>query len=248
MLFLSMSHETKKLQSPAAFIRDQLDAHGMTQMDLAFVLGVNQQAVNQLALGKRGVSAEMAKALGEAFEVPAEEILSMQKALELEAELDRARAPDPAIGRKARLTKAYPIREMIKRGWLVDDQSPIESQVAHIQHAAKKTTYVGTPPAAQLVWLVRVKSMAERVIVPPYSEARLRQALPKLRALMDKPQSVGGVPRVLSECGVRFVLVENLPGGKIDGVCLWLDGDRPVIGMSLRLDRIDNFWLVLRPE
>jgi HTH-type transcriptional regulator/antitoxin HigA len=29
---------------------------------------------------------------------------------------------------------------------------------------------------------------------------------------------------------------------------MWLDGDSPVIGMSLRLDRIDNFWFVLRHE
>jgi HTH-type transcriptional regulator/antitoxin HigA len=52
----------------------------------------------------------------------------------------------------------------------------------------------------------------------------------------------------LSECGVRFVLVEPLPQGKIDGACFWLDPDSPVIGMSLRYDRIDNFWFVLRHE
>jgi HTH-type transcriptional regulator/antitoxin HigA len=50
------------------------------------------------------------------------------------------------------------------------------------------------------------------------------------------------------ECGLRFVLVEPLPQGKIDGVCFWLDDGSPVIGMSLRFDRIDNFWFVLRHE
>jgi HTH-type transcriptional regulator / antitoxin HigA len=39
-----------------------------------------------------------------------------------------------------------------------------------------------------------------------------------------------------------------VPGGKIDGVCSWLDRQSPVIGMSLRFDRIDNFWFVLRHE
>jgi HTH-type transcriptional regulator/antitoxin HigA len=47
---------------------------------------------------------------------------------------------------------------------------------------------------------------------------------------------------------VRLVLVESLPQGKIDGACFWLDPDSPVIGMSLRYDRIDNFWFVLRHE
>jgi HTH-type transcriptional regulator/antitoxin HigA len=49
------------------------------------------------------------------------------------------------------------------------------------------------------------------------------------------------------ECGVRFIVVESLPGAKIDGVCFWLTNS-PVIGMSLRFDRLDNFWFVLRHE
>jgi len=47
---------------------------------------------------------------------------------------------------------------------------------------------------------------------------------------------------------VRFVMVEMLPQAKIDGVCLWLDANSPVIGMSTRYDRLDNFWFVLRHE
>src|SRR6202041_1370154 len=45
-----------------------------------------------------------------------------------------------------------------------------------------------------------------------------------------------------------FVLVEALATSKIDGVCVWLNEKAPVIGMSLRFDRIDNFWFVLRHE
>lgn len=56
------------------------------------------------------------------------------------------------------------------------------------------------------------------------------------------------MPRVLAECGIRFVIVESLPNAKIDGVCFWLNDVSPVIGMSLRYDRIDNFWFVLRHE
>ena len=51
------------------------------------------------------------------------------------------------------------------------------------------------------------------------------------------------MPRILAECGIRYVIVESLPSAKIDGVCFWLNEVSPVIGMSLRYDRIDNFWL-----
>jgi HTH-type transcriptional regulator/antitoxin HigA len=56
------------------------------------------------------------------------------------------------------------------------------------------------------------------------------------------------VPRILTECGIRYVICESLPSSKIDGVCFWLNDYSPVIGMSLRYDRIDNFWFVLRHE
>lgn len=255
-----MADGTKRRPSPAQFIREQLDTRGMTQLDLAFVLGTTQQAVNQLALGKRGVSADMALALGEVFEVEPAEIMQMQKEAEIQAELGRARPPDPAITRKARLTQTYPIREMIKRGWLVDDPKTLEDQVArffgvtaleevpHLPHAAKKTSYFDSVPPAQLAWLFRVKEIAARVVAPTFTEKALRDALPKLRDLLCEPDAASRAPRILIESGVRFVVVENLPGGKIDGVCFWLRPDAPVIGMTMRFDRIDNFWHVLRHE
>jgi Zn-dependent peptidase ImmA (M78 family) len=43
------------------------------------------------------------------------------------------------------------------------------------------------------------------------------------------------------------VLVEALPRSKVDGVCVWID-DQPAIGMTTRLDRLDNFAFVLRHE
>lgn len=64
---------------------------------------------------------------------------------------------------------------------------------------------------------------------------------------MRLPEGIAQVPALLARCGLRFVIVEGLPNAKIDGVCVWLD-KTPVIGMSLRFDRIDNFWFVLWHE
>ncbi|MHB8618018.1 MAG: ImmA/IrrE family metallo-endopeptidase, partial [Chloroflexota bacterium] len=41
--------------------------------------------------------------------------------------------------------------------------------------------------------------------------------------------------------------VEHLPKTKIDGACFWVD-ECPVIALSARYDRIDNFWWVLLHE
>jgi HTH-type transcriptional regulator/antitoxin HigA len=81
-----------------------------------------------------------------------------------------------------------------------------------------------------------------------YSEFTVRSAIKRVEALLSAPEEIRKVPRILAECGIRFVIVETIGSAKIDGVCLWLNEISPVIGMTLRFDRIDNFWFVLRHE
>jgi HTH-type transcriptional regulator/antitoxin HigA len=241
---------------PGYFIREELEARGWTQRDLAYILGVPDQAVNMLVSGKRGISPEMAKALGEAFDVHPDLFANLQRAYDM----SRARDPDPGVTRRARLQSVYPVREMIKRGWLEDtDAAMLEAQMArffevkstvdvpHLAHAAKKSHYDETPPV-QLAWLFRVKQIARATPVAKYSEKAFRDALPRLLDFRIEPEEARHIPRILAECGVRYVLVESLPNAKIDGVCFWLDKQSPVIGMSVRYDRIDNFWFVLGHE
>ncbi len=114
--------------------------------------------------------------------------------------------------------------------------------------AAKRQSYAEPPSAVQLGCIYRMRQIAESMACTEYSEASLRNALPRLQALMSEPEEARHFPRVLSECGVRFVVVEHMPSSKLDGVCFWLSRSAPVIGMTLRHDRIDNFWFVLRHE
>ena len=241
---------------PGYFIREELEARDWSQRDLAYVLGVPEQAVNLIISGKRGITADMAKALAGAFDVPPEFFANLQKAYDL----SQARDPDPNVVRKARLQSQYPIREMIKRGWLTDvNVTLLEAQVVkffdvpslddvpHLAHAAKKSTCDDVTPA-QLAWLYRARQIAKEMpLKHHYSEKALREALNKLRLLMFDPEEARHVPRILAEVGVRYVIVETLPTAKIDGACFWL-GKAPVIGMSVRYDRIDNYWFVLRHE
>jgi len=117
-----------------------------------------------------------------------------------------------------------------------------------LPHAAKKTAVSSDPTPPQLAWLYRVKKIASEMLVMAYSPQVVISALSKLRLLTGSPEEVRKVPRILAECGIRYTLVETLSSAKIDGVCFWLDDRSPVIGMTLRHDRIDNYWFVLRHE
>lgn len=248
---------TDWVMHPGVYIKEEMDARGWLQRDLAFILGVPEQAVNVIVSGKRGVSADMARALGVAFDVPAEFFANLQKTYEL----SRATAPSPNVAVRAEIQGQYPIREMIKRGWIQDGDAAllrgqltrffeVESpqEIPFLAHAAKKTRYEEDEiRPAQLAWLFRVRQIARSITVPAYSESGLRNALTQLATLLYAPEEARHVPQIMMECGVRLIFVEKLPQANIDGVCFWLD-DSPVIGMSLRYDRIDNFWFVFRHE
>jgi HTH-type transcriptional regulator/antitoxin HigA len=246
------------IMHPGAYIKEEMEARGWSQRDLAFILGGSEQAINPILNGKRGISPEMAKALGEAFDVPAEFFANLQQAYDLA----QARTPDPSVAMRRDMQTTFPVREMIKRGWIEQSDAAMLgiqlarffektdlTEIPQFDHAAKKTSYdEGDISPAQCAWLHRVRQIAKSISVPSYSEQKLRDAaVHDLPSLLYAPDETRHVPRILMECGVKFVLVEKLPNAKIDGVCFWLD-ESPVIGMSIQHDRIDNFWFVLRHE
>jgi len=250
-------------KTPGQLIKALIVKRGWTQRLLAVILDIDETKLNKIIAGKAPVTAETALLLGEVFESQPEHFLDLQKKYDL-AHARIIVQPDPLRSTRAHLFGGLPVTEMIKRGWLeapnIKAVQKVESELARffdvekvedieiLPHAAKKTDTFKpiTPP--QLAWFYRVRQIASEMIVPKYSELALRNALDSLKGLLTAPESARKVPRILMECGIRYVVVETLSSAKIDGVCFWLNHESPVIGMTLRYDRIDNFWFVLRHE
>ena len=255
--------EHADFRTPGQLIEALLAERGWNNRILAAVLEVDETGVSKLISSKKAVTPEIAISLEEVFRVPAERFLELQRNLDL-AKARITAIPNPARAERAQVFAELPVAELIKRQWirvedirnldavsqalsaLFEGQSP--SQIASTPHAAKKTSSGEQPSAAQLAWLYRVRQIAKQLLAPKYQEAAARAAVPKLQRLLSAPEEARHVPRILNQCGIRFVVVEALKSSKIDGVCLWLDDHSPVIGMTMRFDRMDNFWFVLRHE
>lgn len=248
-------------EHPGEFIAEELSAREWAQADLAFILGWDTAQLSRLIKGHTSVTPVTALMLADAFDVSAEFFLNLQRMYDL----GMAKKADPGVKTRASWASIFPVREMIKRGWIEDGESslldlqmirffgknrredvPFVSGAPVILHAAKKSSHQEVTPL-QYVWLHRVKQIAETIDAPGYSEEKLRGSLAVLRSHFIDTDDLPHIPRLLVRCGVRLVLVEALPGSKIDGVCLWLD-DQPVIGLTNRLDRLDNLCFVLRHE
>ena len=56
------------------------------------------------------------------------------------------------------------------------------------------------------------------------------------------------VQQRLQEAGVAVIIEEHLPKTHLDGAAMWHPDGFPVIALTLRHDRLDNFWFTLFHE
>lgn len=85
-----MTDYTNDVPPPGHFIKEELEARGLAQRDLAYILGTSEQVITRLLTGKLGISPEMAKALGHAFDVHPDLFMNLQNAYNM------AQAPEPS--------------------------------------------------------------------------------------------------------------------------------------------------------
>lgn len=244
---------------PGDFIKEELEARGWTQQSLAEIMGRQTSVVSAIVNGKRAISLDIANELSSAFGTSADYWVNLEKSYQ---QFARSRS-DNSISKRARLFELAPLKEMAKRNWIepTNDWAVIERQVCDFleipsldeepkafAHAAKKSSPEEPATPAQGAWLRRAKRLARGVQAARFSDGSFADAIRNIKRLMESPEDIRQVPKILAEAGIRFLIVENIAHAKIDGACFWLNNQAPVIAMGMRYDRIDNFWYVLTHE
>ena len=253
------SRTPAQVLAPGEFLKQELDCRGWSQVELAEILARPPRLISEIVSGKRAITPETAKGLEAALGTSAELWMNLEAAYQL----SKTRIETSVVSRRAKLYAKFPVKEIIRRGWVRNssdiavlqanfceffginsvDESPTFS------HAAKKTRYDTEPIGLQLAWLVRARQIAEKVEARPFSVSALREILSELKGCLRITEDITKAAALLLKAGVRLVVVEFLPSAKLDGACFWINnGKSPVIGLSLRLDRIDNFWHTLFHE
>lgn len=254
------NHVPAEVFPPGEILSIELEARGWTQTEFAEIIRRPARLVNEIIAGKRAITPETAREFGAALGTSAQFWLNMESSYQLGRMAPSATVD--IIAREAKLREQFPVREIIKRGWIEPSQNyeVVEARVLsyfgiksidekpQLCHAARRD-YKEELSNLQFAWLFRVKQLASALQIPKYDENKLRESLSELELLMTEPEGVRHVPKILAEAGVRFVIVEPIPGSKINGVCLWIDNKKsPIIGMTLKGEFIDLFWFDLRHE
>lgn len=246
---------------PGEVIKEELEARGWTQRDLADIMGVQPSVVSALVKGTKPISLDLARNLAAALGPSAQYWINMDTAYRLNLPAEK----HDATSARSKLFELAPVNEMIKRGWIESStdvdvlrtrvyaffkkETPEEIEADLFQFAARQgKEYEAKLTGSQRAWLRRVKTLGRAVQVAKFTKDSVGIALQRLRPLMASPEEVRHIPRIMAECGIRFLIVEHLQQTRIDGVCLWLSKTEPVIALSMRYDRLDYFWFTLLHE
>lgn len=250
----------RTVSPPGDLVAEELEARGWSQQTLAEVMGTSPTLVSEVVNAKRAITPDTAALIALAFGTSTEVWLGLEA--RYQASLAKPKKGEDA-GRRAKLYAKAPLRAMIKRGWIGEtkDLTRLEKQLlafleqgsldeeSVFDHAARKSGAYGVTTREQFAWLCRARHLARLLTVQSqWRPSRVSDLVSELRRLILSPPALQEMPRVLSEFGVRLVVVERLPGMKMQGATFWLSGTEPVIALSLTFDRIDNAWHTIMHE
>lgn len=149
-----------------------------------------------------------------------------------------------------------PKKELISRGWLKtnDDFSSLASVFFDLSSEQRLTLFRKAPTANEsmlIVWQSQVRAEAEYSCVTdplPRFESLGKGYLHELARLSQNTQNIKELPAILRKSGIILIYLPALPGMKADGAVFSLSSGNPVVGLSLRFPRLDNFWFTLLHE
>ncbi|MBS3780559.1 MAG: ImmA/IrrE family metallo-endopeptidase, partial [Desulfovermiculus sp.] len=111
-------------------------------------------------------------------------------------------------------------------------------------------------PYALQTWLLMIMAKANyfdqycsqpvAVYSPEHITQTMLSGLARLSIYGEKAPLL--VRDYLAQWGIKLVFETHLPHTYLDGACLLMEDGTPVIGLTLRYDRIDAFWFTLMHE
>ena len=236
---------------PSILIKARI-AKGFSQRQLADALGLKEQQIQRYEAEEYASAnlrrlADVARALS----------LNINEVAEF-----RATSQEPLDGKNDNLAwDQFPVREMYRRNWFEGFSGSLDEAVANAEELVKKFVKgsLDKPVRAAarqrvrlggnvnwyalLAWQCRVIALAKKErMTNKYNQRTITDEwLTKLAHLSREENGPKMAIEYLRNSGIRVVVEFHLPNTYLDGVAFLLSDGSPVIGMTLRHDRLDNF-------
>lgn len=252
-------HVAKQTITPLQAIEFRMEQQKLTRKDLEPYIG-SPSKVSEVMTGKRPLSIQMIRRLNKGLGIPASALIADSSDLQgdaLEVDTDyefekfplqemRERGLFQGISVEADRLKDQAetlIREFLKKVFLAASQPALLRAPLHQSGGRTMDDY------ALLVWRACVVDKARR-FAPRGSYRPGVITSGWLRDLAKLSRFDGG-PKLayeyLSKFGISLVIEPRFKKTYLDGAAM-LDGSTPIVALTLRHDRLDNFWFALLHE
>ncbi|WP_350298319.1 ImmA/IrrE family metallo-endopeptidase [Pseudomonas putida] len=258
---LSMLIEDYEKQKYPVEAPDPIDAilfrmteKGLKQADLVPYFGTRSR-VSEVLARKRPLTVPMIRALAVGLGISADTLVGLD-------EVGNSQNKSNVDWSK------FPVKEMVARGWIDTITSKTKKAVEDIVQgfiaemglqesgASFRRTLSGDSPTptttyALYAWLARViqRTREMKSELPEYDKTKVGEALIKevvqLSRFEEGPRMA---VELLKKHGIAVIIEPQLKGTMLDGAALKEVDGTPIIALTLRYDRVDNFWFTLVHE
>lgn len=239
---------------PVEAILFRMEQAGLSRRDLEPLLG-GRGKVSEVLSGKRPLTLSMIRALTAGLGLPADVLLRQEGAV------GDPPAGDPDWAR-------FPVVEMAAGRWFGPVTGSVASQAEKLMRGLREQA--GGPraatcglyrrndhlrqgakadPYALTAWCWRSMAVARREKAGPFDPTSMSiEFLGDVARLSRHSDGPVRAKRFLADHGIRLVVVPHLSRTHLDGAALRLTDGMPVVSLTLRYDRLDNFWYSLLHE
>ena len=263
-----MAKTSSDFSSPGQALKDFLNENDWTQEDLARILTISLKHTNELIKDKKNLSIDIAMSLGKVFELETKDWVM----LDLKHQLSKKNKEDKnkLVERSAYLYEFMPINELVKKGWIKSysstkeldkqiktfweipkdkeiDLSFLRSKSRQLEYRKSDSFKETFKEFNALIWHQKAINFARKIKVGSYNKEELYVLMQKMHEYTFIKNGVSKFLNDLNKVGVKFCFLSHLSKTYLDGAAFFSD-DHPMVVLTGRFDRVDNFWFTLAHE
>lgn len=260
---LKNEKQAARVFHPGEILLDELNERQLTQAEFSEIIGRPARTVNEIIKGKRGITPETAGVIAAGLGTSPDMWLSMQAEYDLFTLNKKTKDQPQEIQERSELYSLFPIADLVRRTYLkkrtkVDD---LRKDILSLLGISSIDNFKGLAGARFRVsngdivleylktWVLLAKKKAsEQSAVGKYDAEKLKNFAKNIKDYSCREKGIESVIKELKNLGVRVILLPHFSKTRVDGAACWLDSKSPVIVMSLRYQRMDNFFFTLLHE
>ena len=243
-----------ELPSPIDAIKFRMEQQGLSRKDLIPFLGSSGR-VSEVLSGKRELTLPMIRALNDGLGIPAEVLIRRSGGAipANEAGVDWSRFPIVEMARLGIVKTKRNLKEHcedVVRDLIARAGGMNCAAMSQFRKGDSARQSANTDAYALRAWCLHILASAREQELPTKFKPKaidktFLSRIAKLSAASDGPLKAR---QHLAEHGIALVVAQHPKKTYIDGAAMLTPDGVPVIGMSLRHDRLDNFWFCLLHE